>query len=168
MKKRFLPPVILAASLMIFCVGMIVIFRARPFFNSFEELDEVDQIIVIVSKISNNGTVLETLKRETLNNPEQINQLISKIRTYSTRWQYEEFDILDTGISGRPAPVQILFYNREDPTAFLLIGYTKDNRYFLQSLGQGRYLTENEFQDLMGFLKIDTNFAYYDWEATSP
>lgn len=142
--------------------------KSKRSINELEALNSVDQIVITVSKIGSDGTAQEKLSHEIINDRQQINDIVAKMRTYSERWQYEEFSPPWTGVFGRSAPVQIGFFNDEDLLIYLRIGYTQDGQYFLQEIvGPGRYLNEGEFRDLMEFLGVEEKANYYEWERSS-
>jgi hypothetical protein len=104
----------------------------------------------------------------TVDDPERISQIVTKIRTFSENWQYEEFSPPWTGISGRIAPIQITFCHKGTFKTLLSIGHSEDATYFLQeSPGPGRYLEYHEFKELMEILEIDEELAYYE-QRTDP
>lgn len=143
-------------------------YQEHWFSNDFKPLKTVDQIVITVAKINENGTPSETLTKETIKDPERINQIILKFQTYSDKWQHEGFGPPWTSAFGLPAPIQLIFYNQEEATTYLIIGYTKNKQYFLQEgIQQGRYLEDYEYRDIMDFLKIDPTVPYYEWEDSS-
>jgi len=163
MRKTYLFLIGVGVLLLILFVSVGLALQARLFTNNLDDLENVDQIkLIILLEINKNGVPDEIRPLRTINDSEQIAQIVAKMHTYSDNWQYEGFSPPWTGIAGRIAPVRIVFYNQGKIKTFLSIGYSKDTSYFLQqSPGPGRYLEYQEFKELMDFLEIDEEFAYY-------
>ena len=164
MKKKLL--LIGITILFIACGCVAVVLQARLFTNELKELSGVDQVVINIFKI--NDVAREKINTRTINDSEKINHIISKLRSYSNDWQYEGFSPPWSGITGRPAPVQIGFLKDGKLLTYVLIGYTEDKTYFIQQVpGPGRYLKSSEFEELMSFLEIDAKQGYYQWELSS-
>jgi hypothetical protein len=164
MKKFHLFLIGIGVLLLILFIFVGLALQARLFTNNLEDLENVDQIrLIVLLGINKSGVPDEIRPVKTINDPEQIAQIVAKMRIYSDNWQYEEFTPPWTGIAGRIAPVRIIFYNQGKVKTFLSIGYSKDISYFLQqSPGPGRYLEYQEFKELMDFLGLKEEFAYHE------
>ncbi len=156
--------IIILVSLLSFVVYMVFTFisQIRPSHYTPNIPDKVDQVeLTLLEKhegIQNDVRFIGTIKE-----PEKIDLLTRKIRDYSNNWQYDGFTPPNTGMFGRPGPVQIGFYNKRKLEIVLVIGYSKNSLYFLQEVGgPGRYLEYREFKELMNILNLDEKLAYYE------
>lgn len=120
-------------------------------------LDEIDQIKIVVG--GEDGGEVESVKM--IDDPQDIERIIVKLRTYSKHWQYESFGPPDTGVLGRPVPIGVTFYDGGEIKTILRIGYSKDMPYFLTRYQEGRYLSYEEFKEIMALLGLDEQAAYY-------
>lgn len=126
--------------------------------KELEALDEVDQIKIVVG--GERGGKVQLVKM--IDDPQEIEYIVSQLRIYSNHWQYESFGPPETGVLGRPTSVGIVFYNKGKIKTTLGVGYSKEMSYFLKRIQEGRYLEYEEFKEIMELLELDEKEAYYD------
>lgn len=130
--------------------------------KELEALAQVDQIKITVSEVQGHGgEAAKILSLKIIDNPQEIERIVAKLRTCSNHWQYESFGPPDTGVLGRPVPIGVTFYDKGEIKTILRIGYSKDMPYFLTRYQEGRYLSYEEFKEIMVLLGLDEQAAYY-------
>lgn len=159
----FLSGIIVLVLILLFC-GY-VIFWGRFITSEFEDLHGVDQIkLTVLLGINEKGVANDTRPIRTINDPEEIDLVITQMRTFSNGWQYEGFSPPWTTSFGRTGPVQIGFYAKGKLKILFKIGHKSNEPYYIQELGgPGKYLDYEEFREIMELLEIDETYADYQF-----
>jgi hypothetical protein len=126
--------------------------------KELEALDGIDKVEILVVDVSN-GNVRSV---KVIDNSQEIQHIVAKLRTYSDHWQYEKFSPPWTGILGRLAPVNVVFYSKGELKALVRVGYSKDFPYYLSAVQEGRYLDYEDFKEIIELLGFEEQVAYYE------
>jgi hypothetical protein len=131
--------------------------QPKYFYNGLAELNNVDQVKIQLVTYDDQHEVSPI---KIVSRSEEIALIIEKFHTYSDNWTDRGFT--PPPIAGKPASVQIIFFENDAIKTFFSIGYDKQTSYFIQEHPKyhGRYLSDSEFKDLMSFLEIDEKFVY--------
>jgi len=122
-------------------------------YERLEKLNNVDQIHVDLHFPPD----YELVYTKTITNPEEINTIVEKVRSYADNWILPTFHYF----SFPQSPIKVAFA-RNGQTKLLVafsIGYRYGFPYMAVQPG-GKYLTESEFKELMAVLGVDENCAH--------
>jgi len=141
------------ASLLVLYLGGIEYVIPIPYTNErLKTLNNVDQIQILIFFPPN----YEPVYTKTITDPEEINAIVEKVRTYADNWILPTFHYF----SFPQPPVQVAFA-REGEIELLEAFFIGDRNGFpfITALPGGKYLSANEFKELTAVLKVDENCA---------
>ncbi len=164
MKKWFS---ILGISLLL-CVGLVCTTRYILLFlsnwkftlhelNYLGKVDRIELVALIPEQLSGQR-ILKTHLLKVIDDPQQIELIVNKIQIYADDWEPAEFGAL----SPLRGPIQIFFFYGERQQTVIEIGYNNTSFFIKQPLGPGRYLSEQEFNEIIDTLGIDRQLGYYE------
>lgn len=146
--------------LLLVCFGyvayVVIIFTVPiPFTNQeLLTLTDIDKICVEHFPVT---TSIPTSELRVIEDQDDINNMINEIKSYADGWQLPGF----SNYSPRQGPISVALVEDGINKMVIRIGHYEGRFYIREGLDTGRYLTEEEFNNIIAILEVDPQLAYH-------